>query len=684
MPRQGRSPGRSWDQDTLLAALLAALLASTSLDAAWAQPIRLIPPGSPDSQPAAEEAPAQQTLTPPQSNTMPLGMQPPAAAQQMANPPQNTSAPQSASPGTLPPPSFGGAPRPGAPGVETQALPPVMQAPPSSAASETAPPQTTADGKPADFVIQPLKAPDPSSVGLLDDSNGGLGMAMWQGSSRAQAQQALGVLPAPVTAPALRELQRRLLLTTAEIPPGNEATPSPLGLRVQQLVKLGRVAEAERLSPSGANAPKDAIFRALPFELALLKNDSARACALAAEGLRDDPAPLWQKATVFCRYTAKDIAGGDLALSLWRDGSGDTDAAFYALANILRGDARAKLDTFGPNASLGTMTPLHFAMLRASGRPLPKDTLDVAAPAVLVAIAGHDKADAETRLMATERAVSYGVLPADVLAEAYSAVEISDAQRATLTAGIASGKEKSVRAAALLYQSARNTTEPKTRAELIRRAYELALARNLLMTTAAVYRPILNGLVPNEGSIHAAPAVIRMGLAAGDAGLARLWRNTLMALPPERDRAGEIAAEAWPLLLIAGEDGEWRDSRYEAWLAAQNDLPQNDRIARAAMLLTLVEASGIAVPAERWDSLLNAAAAATAKAPPVAIWRSLQRSAAGKAKAETVALALAMLGGSGLDADGQTLTTALDALRAVGLNAEAKQIALEAALLRGL
>lgn len=674
MRRLGRSLGQSWGLAALLTALLASTAFSPAQNAAWAQPIRLIPPGNPDTAPAAEEPPAQ-VLTPPQSNTMPLGM--PQAAPPVA--PAASAAPASSAPGSstaLPPPVFGGAARPGAPGVETQTLP-VLQAP---ASAETAPPQTTADGKPTDFVIQPLKAPDPSSVGLLDDSNGGLGMAMWQGSSRAQVQQALGVLPAPVAAPALRELQRRLLLTTAEIPPGSDTTPSLLGLRVQQLVKLGRVAEAERLSPAAATAPKDAIFRSLPFELALLKNDTARACALAAEGLRDDPAPLWQKATVFCRYTAKDIPGGDLALSLWRDGSGENDPAFYALANILRGDARTKFDSFGQTA----MTPLHFAMLRASGRPLPKDTLDVASPAVLVAIAGHDKADAETRLMATERAVTYGVLPADVLAEAYSAVEISDAQRATLTAGIASGKEKGVRAAALLYQSARNTTEPKTRAELIKRAYDLAVARNLLMATAATYRPILNGLVPNEGSINAAPAVIRMGLAAGDTGLARLWRNTLMALPPERDNAGEIAAEAWPLLLIAGEDGEWRDSRYEAWQAAQNDLPQGERIARAAQMLTLVEASGIAVPAERWDSLLNAAATANAKAPPVAIWRALQRAATAKAKGETVALTLAMLGGNGLDADGQTLTTALDALRAAGLNAEAKQIALEAALLRGL
>ncbi|MFN3399757.1 MAG: hypothetical protein ACK4Z4_05410, partial [Ferrovibrio sp.] len=198
--------------------------------------------------------------------------------------------------------------------------------------------------------------------------------------------------------------------------------------------------------------------------------------------------------------------------------------------------------------------------------------------------------------------------------------------------------------------------------------------------------PLLNNLVPNENSIAAAPAVIRMALAAGETGTARLWRNILLALPPERDNAGEIAAEAWPLLLIAGEDGDWRDSRYEAWLAAQAELPPAERNARAAQLLTLAEAAGINVPAEKWDSLLTAAAGNDRRgSPSVAVWRNLQRANAGKAKAETVALALAMLGGKGsLEIDGQGLASALGALRDQGLVAESRQIALEAALLRGL
>jgi hypothetical protein len=587
-----------------------------------AQPIRLTPPGT-----------EQRPDTPPQDSTPPIGQ-----------------------------PGMG---QPG--GVQTA---PLASPQPST---ELAPP----NGKSPEFVIQPLSAPDPSTAGLLDDTNGGLGADMWQGTSRAQAVQSIGILPAPVSASALRDLQRRLLLTTAQPPAGSGGTPSLLGLRVEQLYRLGQIAAAEQLGTPQPPDLKDPIFRQMPFEVALLKNELARACDLAAAALREDASPYWQKAAVLCRYSAKDIAGGDLALSLWRDGGGGEDPAFNALAAALRGDARAKVET------LGGASPLHFAMLRTAGRPLPKDTLDVAPPALLVALAAYDKADAELRLNAAERAVRYGALPAELLAEAYAAAEIPEAQRAALTAAIAGGKDKSARAAAYLYQPARAAGDAKTRAELVRRAYDLAMARDLLLPTAAAYKPLLNNLVPNEASIAAAPAVIRMALAAGETGTARLWRNILMALPPERDNAGEIAAEAWPLLLIAGEDGDWRDSRYEAWLAAHKDMPAAQRNARAALLLSLAEGAGIAVPTERWDSLLNAAVTG-GRVPPVAVWRNLLRASEAKAKGETVALALALLGpNGGLDADGQSLATALGALRNVGLAAEARQIALEAALLRG-
>ncbi len=599
---------------------LAALLAAAACAEATAQPIRLIPSdgGESPAQTAPQNEAAPQLPSVPQGNVPPVGVTP-------AVPPANTSTP----------------------------------------------PGDTAAAMPNGFVIQPLTAPDPSSAGLLDDGNGGLGADMWQGSTRRQAAQALSVLPAPVPSPALRELQRRLLLTIAEVPSGEPQTPSLLGRRIAQLYELGDVDAAGQLAVPKPPLLKDTVFLQVPVDAALLQQDLMRACELIQQGLREDGAPYWQKAIVLCRYHAKDIAGGDLALTLWRDGGGD-DAAFSALAAALRGDTKVKLDGLGDAVS-----PLHLATLRAAGRPVPKNWLEIAAPAVLAELAGYEKADADTRLAAAEAASRLGALPPARLAEAYGNVEITDAQRSALLAG----KDQTPRAAAALYQAAKNATEPKQRTDLLQRAFELGQARDLLFPTAAVLQPLAADLTPDESTAAAAPAMIRLNLAAGEVGLARLWYNTLLTLTPKR---GGMVAQAWPLLLIAGAETEWQDSRFDAWLATMEKMPAAERNARVTLLLTLAEGAGIAVPAERWDALLApTAGTGTRSGAPPAIWRNLARAAQAQAKAETVALALALLGSHGTEmADAQTLVTALNALRGAGLGREAQQIALEAALLR--
>lgn len=601
---------------------LAAILAAAAFADSAAQPIRLIPPGG-------AEPPAQ------------------AAPQNQASPPPSAVPPQ----GNVPP--VGAATAPAAPAPDASA------------------PASHGEAVPNGIVIQQLRAPDPSSTGLLDDSNGGLGAQMWQGSTRRQAAQALGVLPAPVPSPALRELQRRLLLTIAEVPPGEPATPSLLGQRIAQVYELGDIAAAQQLATPKPAMLKDTVFLQVPVDVALLQQDLPRACDLIQQGLREDGASYWQKAIVLCRYHAKDIAGGDLALSLWRDGGGD-DAAFNALAAALRGDARVKLEGQG-----SAVSPLHLAMLRAANRPVPKDWLEIASPAVLAALAGYDKADADTRLAAAETASRFGALSPAKLAEAYGGLEIADAQRAALLAG----KDKTPRVAAALYQTAKTANDPKQRAELVRRAFELRQARDLLFPAAAVLQPLTADITPDESTKAAAPAIIRLSLAAGELGLARLWYNTLLTLAPERS---EAVAQAWPVMLLSGAEGEWRDSRFEAWQASIEKLPAAERNARTTLLLTLAEGAGIAVPAERWDALLAPTAGTGARSgAPVAIWRNLARASQAKAKAETIALALALLGPHGTEmADAQTLVTALNALRSVALTREAQQIAVEAALLR--
>lgn len=128
--------------------LLAGSLALAVLPA-QAQPIRLTPPGG--QEPAAQQEPAPQLTPPSQTNTMPAGSQP------------------------LAPPAMSSPVMPPAPQAQTlPAQQPVLGETPGSQAAEG-----SSNPKAAEFVIQPLNAPDPSSGGLLDDSNGGLGTAMW-------------------------------------------------------------------------------------------------------------------------------------------------------------------------------------------------------------------------------------------------------------------------------------------------------------------------------------------------------------------------------------------------------------------------------------------------------------------------------------------------------------------------
>ena len=61
--------------------------------------------------------------------------------------------------------------------------------------------------------IGKLKAYDPSSIGLLNDADGGLGMKMWTGSRQALIKELMPQLPMGTTSPVMQSLARRLLLT---------------------------------------------------------------------------------------------------------------------------------------------------------------------------------------------------------------------------------------------------------------------------------------------------------------------------------------------------------------------------------------------------------------------------------------------------------------------------------------
>ena len=61
----------------------------------------------------------------------------------------------------------------------------------------------------------------PDYAGTLEEGGGGFPMDMWKGTDRALVERLLPKLPPALGSPAMRDLERRLLLTNAESPEGN-------------------------------------------------------------------------------------------------------------------------------------------------------------------------------------------------------------------------------------------------------------------------------------------------------------------------------------------------------------------------------------------------------------------------------------------------------------------------------
>ncbi len=83
--------------------------------------------------------------------------------------------------------------------------------------------------------VEYLQEVDPEAVGLLEEAQGGFGAGMWKGTPRIVVERLLPRLPTDLTGRAGRALVRRLLLSTAQPPAGDDKGANLVALRVDQL-----------------------------------------------------------------------------------------------------------------------------------------------------------------------------------------------------------------------------------------------------------------------------------------------------------------------------------------------------------------------------------------------------------------------------------------------------------------
>lgn len=519
--------------------------------------------------------------------------------------------------------------------------------------------------------VKDLKPPTPESAGTLDAQQGGLGPFMWDGAGMATVRKMVPQIPAQSGSVVLRDLARRLLLSTAPAPSGPEAPPagqpSLLELRVERLLAIGDIDGAlalGRLAVSSVATP--GLKRSL-VDAQLLSGDAAAACQRHGElpaGMRDAALAEIQ---VFCHYQGGRSLEGNLSLDLLREAKG-TSPVFIAAAEAMAG----LTPTQAPPGAI--VSPATFAALRATKTALPADLAATAFPSMLRAMIGSANATPGQRLLAAERAEAEGIVAVDALKTLYAEHAFTPQELALPPAeGV---KAAGAFAQAWLFRAVTQAADPAERAALIARALTLADEAGRFAQASRLFAGLLAEVPPVAGHAAHAPAFAKALLVLGRPEAAAKWQDVLGETPHN--------ARLWPLARLAAVPGAEGPGPQvlKAWRAAASKLAPEAALRRQAVLFALLTALGDRVPDEEWAALMEGPLLTAGPAPGAALWHMLEPGPRGPGA--VVLAALVSLGEGPLaKADPVALARAVRALAAAGFDKEARRLAIEAALAAG-
>lgn len=614
-----------------------------------------------------------------------------------------------ASPQAEPAPAPAGRTRPGTWGVRPRATTGTPSSSPQRPSF-----RTTRGG----IRTEQLGGVNPDAVGALTVAQGGFGPTMWSGTKRPLIDLLLPQLPVRTASPTMRDLMRRLLLSTA-VPPEGQAVPGSLiGQRIRLLSDMGELEGTAALLaavPSRARSPE--LIR-LGTDLLLLSGESARACAVTANQIRQTDTPYWQKMLIFCQMLAGDREKAMLGASLMQE-MGEDDRAFFSLVDMLA------LGESQPLESLPDPTPLHLAMAKAAQAPLPSDMVKSARPAVLRTMALNVTLPVELRVLAGEKAEATGALPVRVLRELYGAVPFTEVELAnplTLAEGgtlpetepvpsdvpdaapmpdatpVDEGMsaEESGEAAlppppldpdmkgrVILFQTASAQTVSSAQAEAAAAALVRSREDGIRRYTSAVrvLLPVLESLEPSVKLMWLAPEMVRALLSAGQVERAGAWFRLLASNGAFNPESAKAAALLKPAMRLAGatEAQDWSPKDLARWWEAMMDRNPEDARDRGAMLFAVMEGIEEFVPEGLWDRLAEGQPTVPGFMPHTALWHRLGVASKRGNLGETILLSLVFMGEDGPEGSHPlVMEKVLGALRATGLEAEARALSVEA------
>ncbi|MBP7002622.1 hypothetical protein [Amaricoccus sp.] len=427
------------------------------------------------------------------------------------------------------------------------------------------------------ITVTPLDPVSRDAVGLLKPDASGLPRRLWGGAT-ADEVRALLIEHPDAGPPAARALFRRLLLAEADPPAGAGPGSEVLLTRLDRLLELGALDEAEGLIlAAGPETPE--LFRRW-FDVGLLTQRAQPQC----EALRLNPAlSPTLPARVFCLARGGDWNAAEITLTLGQGVGAISPEQEALLARFLD----PQLFEEDPEPPLPRpLTALDFTLREAVGLSRPPGQL----PLAFLWTDLTEHTPMRMRVEAAERLVLAGSAGPDALLDAYRS-----------GAPAASGGIWDRAAAAQALDAALAAGAPEKIADALAAADAALSARGLRVALATAYAPALAALDPASLPEPARGKVVEILLLGGESGAAA---RVAGPAPDPRTAA---------LLAIAGVGAPPPslpdDPRLAAALAGLADRPPADEretrlaaeVADGAAGTAIVEALALAAPGPAID-----------------------------------------------------------------------------------
>lgn len=210
----------------------------------------------------------------------------------------------------------------------------------------------------AQIQIDQLTPASAYDAGILDQYEGGLDSALWQGTSAARAVKLIESVDKPLSGPAT-DLTRAALLSGGIPPLSGDGIDRDIyvNARLSAILTAGNVPEFDQLVGAGSLSENDPTLRTIFTERALLAGHTDKACGITDSITTERALPYWAKIRAYCHFVRKEIPAAELTADLLKRGD-HKDDAFFALMGSLTGSRTAKPDLSDVTA------PLNIAMAR--------------------------------------------------------------------------------------------------------------------------------------------------------------------------------------------------------------------------------------------------------------------------------------------------------------------------------